>query len=159
MNTQVVKGKKWSAKPIALLLTAAVVASIFILSLGSSLAAPADISVTLGPDPSIIVDGTIEVGQTKNLSTTYLFEAYSTDPSRATVAFTPGGSGIDNVRTTGVKAGLAGIAFGTENGVINTLLYQITNSNNVSAYTIKNGGEVYFAGTDVTKSNIVTVIA
>ena len=159
MNTHLINKAGGFAKFVALLVTAALVAAGFAIHLSGTLASPEDIVVNLECESGISAASHIEVGQTKNLMTTYLFEAYSTDTGKATVSFTPGTS-LNNVRTMGKSAGVAGIAYGTKAGVINTILYQITDSRNVSAYTIKDGGEVYFSGVGVSpKASPVAVTA
>jgi len=158
MNTHVIKRKRWTTKTIALLVTVSMVAAALAINIGATLAAPEDISVTLQCESGINANNTFAVGETKSLTSSYLFEAYSTNPGIATVSFTRGSS-MDNVRTTGVKAGVVGVSWGTERGTINTALYQITDSNNISAYSIKDGGEVYFASVGVTKASPVNVTA
>jgi len=156
MHANDIQRKKWNAKLISIILTAALITSFGIIQLGATLAAPQDIVVNLECESGISAGSHIEVGAAKSLSTTYLFEAYSTKPDVAEVTFIPG-TGIGNIKTTGLKAGIAGIAYGTENGTINTMLYQITDQKNVSAYSIKDGGELYFTGPGERKSSPVEV--
>jgi len=158
MNTHIIQNKRRAAKLIALLVTAALVASVLVINLGASLAAPADMNVALACESGISAANHIEVGQTKSMTSFYLSEANSTDMSKATVSFTPG-STLDNIRTTGVGAGVVGIAYGNKEGKIGTMRYQITDSNNISAYSIKDNGEVYFTGPGKTKANPVHVTA
>jgi len=154
-NIHIIRNKRWTAKIVALLLTAALVATVIAVNLGASLAAPSDLTVTLNSESGISAANEIEVGSSKTLGVSYLFEAYSTDTSKAAVAYTPG-TGLDNIRTTGVSAGVASVTYGTQRGVISVVRYQIIDSNNISAYTLKDGGEVYFTGPNITKTNLVT---
>ena len=157
MNTHLINKAGGFAKFVALLVTAALVAAGFAIHLSGTLATPEDIVVTLECESGISAGSHIEVGQTRNMTVSYLFDARSTDTAKATVSYTPGTS-ASNVRTTGVSAGVAAIAFGTKIGLIATVLYQITDSQNVSAYTIKDGGEVYFSGVGVSpKASPVSV--
>ena len=158
MNTQVITKSKRSAKLIALLLTAILIASAIAVNIGNTLAEPNanDIVVQLESESGIPEMRTIEKGQTGSLSAAGLFEAYSTDLDVATVGFTPGSS-LGNIRITGVKAGVAYVYYGSKGGMVTALSYQITDSGNVSAYTIKDRGEVYFTTAGVTKDTPVTV--
>ena len=158
MNTRSIKNFGWQAKLIALLTAAIFVASASLVNIGSTLAAPGDIVVRLECVSGISAGYTAEVGQTKALTATSLNQAYSAKPDIASVGYTPGTS-INNVRTTGVRAGVATVAYGTKSGVLGIVLYQITDEDNVSAYTIRDGGEVYFDAPGATKNSPVTVTA
>ena len=158
MSTRNILKKSRTAKLVALLVTATMVASVLLINMGASLAAPEDIDVALECESGVAAANHIEVGHTKSIGTSYLFEAHSTDTAKAEVSFTPG-SAIDNIKTTGVSAGVASVSFGTIRGLISTVRYQVTDSNNVSAYKIKDGGEVYFSGPDKTKDSPVKVTA
>ena len=149
---------KWSAKLVSLLVVAILVGSAFAINLGNTLAAPNDIEIALECESGISAAYTLEKGQTKTLSVTSLNEAFSAMPDIATVEFTPG-SGLDNIRTKGVKAGVTAIAYGNKNGRVSTVLYQVTDSSNISAYTIRDKGEVYFTKAGVTKGTPVAVTA
>ena len=158
MNTHIFQRKGLSAKLIAILATAVLVASVLAVNLGASLAAPAAIDVALECESGIPAANHIEVGQTKSLGTSYLFEAHSTEPAKAAVIYTQG-SGLDNLKTTGLGAGVASVSFGTVRGVLSTVRYQIVDSNNISAYTIRDGGEVYFTAPGAEKTSPVKVTA
>ncbi|MCL1895289.1 MAG: hypothetical protein FWG03_01935 [Clostridiales bacterium] len=158
MNNQTKGKKKWSAKLVSLLMAAVFVASAFVVNLGNTLAAPNDIDIQLECESGIIAAYTVEKGQTKTMSATSLNEAFSAMPDVATVSFTPG-NGLDNIRTTGVKAGVTAVAYGNRNGKVSTILYQVTDNANISAYTIRDKGEVYFTKEGVTKETPVVVTA
>ena len=110
------------------------------LILSDTLAAPGDIQVALQPTAGISGANTIEVGQIKKETVFNLRDAQSGDKSIVTAGFTPGATG--SIDVAGVKAGVASVAYGNSAGAIITTRYQITDSSNVSAYTVKNGGEV-----------------
>ena len=158
MNTYTFEKNRGTAKLIALLVTAALAASVFVINLGVSFASATDINVTLECESGITAANHIEVGATKTRTAYYMSEARSMDTAIAVVNYTPG-SGLDNIRTTGVRAGVVGVAYGTKEGIIGIVRYQITDSNNVSAYNIKDGGEVYFTGPGASKVSPVEVTA
>jgi len=157
MNTHKLIERKRSAKLIALLLTAAVVLTSVLAQLGTALAAPADINVTLTNQTGIPVARTVEVGQTQTSQATSLHIANSADPTIAMVTYIRGNPGTLNIR--GVRAGVVGVALGTFGGASFVANYLVINPNNISAYTLRQGGEVVFAGPGQTKSSPVTVTA
>lgn len=158
MDIYSIKKGKVSAKLMVLLLAVVIVATSVVIHIGNTMAAPAAINVVLKNESGISDSLTLEVGQTKDATTSNLFQALSTKPSVASVTFTKG-SATNNLHVTGVKAGVAGIAFGTKTGSVQAFNYQVTDSNNISAYAIKDGGEVYFSGSGLTKSSPVTIPA
>ena len=156
MNANIINRKGRSAKLVALLVTAAMVCSVLALNIGASLAAPGNINESFACESGVPVANHIEVGYTKSMTTFNLHEGHSSDNEKALVSYTSGTS-ANNLRVTGKNAGVVAVSFGTKQGVINTETYQITDSNNVNAYTIQNGGEVYFTAPGASKNNLVNV--
>ena len=115
------------------------------LILSSTLADTGDIPVVLEAPGGISAAYTMEVGQIRYLTVGNLNQARSGDTSIATVGYNRDLLN-DNVYTTGVKAGIVTVAYGTRVGVLNTARYQITDSRNISSYTLTNNGEVKFTG-------------
>ena len=154
MNT-IIRTDKKPAKITAVLLTAALVLTIVVTQIGNTYAAPTDIEVTLECESGIDPAYHVEVGQKQSFSTSNLWDAYSSDKKIATVGYTQGVAGTISV--TGVSAGVAAVAFGTKTGILSLLNYQITDSNNISAYNISGGGEIYFSGPGENRQNPVTI--
>lgn len=115
------------------------------LILSNTLADPGDVVVTLEAPDGINAAYTMEIGQTRYLTVGNLNQARSGDASIATVGYNRDLLN-DNVYTTGVKAGIVTTAYGTRVGVLNTARYQITDSRNISGYTLADGGVVSFSG-------------
>ena len=155
MKSNIYAHKKNTTK--FLIIAVALLTVLATLGIGYTLAAPADIEVTLGPESGISSTYTVEVGQTKSLTAMNLNEASSSDLSLATVDYTSGSS-LGNVRVTGVKAGVVAIAYGTSEGIVSTARYQVTDSRNISAYTLSEGGEVKFSAPGSTKPSPVKAI-
>ena len=156
MNTQTLKRKRRTAKFVTVLLTAALLGSVFAINLSATAAAPAAIDVSYECESGIPAANHIEAGHAKSSTTINLNEVNSSDTAKATVSYTPGTS-LNNLTVHGVSAGVAVVSYGTKQGVVNTVRYQITDSNNVNAYTIKDGGEVYFTGPGASKTSPVFV--
>ncbi|MDR0292758.1 MAG: hypothetical protein LBH95_01225 [Oscillospiraceae bacterium] len=116
-----------------------------------------DIQIVLTSESGIPEDNTIEVNQTKSKNVFNLRQAQSGNTTNAKVAYSPGAVG--SVMTTGKNAGLMTVAYGTSIGTVNTERYQITDSRNISAYTIQHGGEVVFSGPGKTKQSPVNITA
>ena len=132
-------------KLLAVLLTAGVVlAAVAAAGVGGTLAAPDDIVVDLKNESGVPADMTLAAGETQRLSVSYLYQAYGSNPDVATVEYTEGSS-FNNVRILGKTAGTVAISFGTKRGLLVQSNYLVTDSRNVSKYTIKDNGEVYFA--------------
>lgn len=157
MNNYAISGMRESAKVIALLLTAVLVGSLYLINLGNTLASPDDINVVHAKESGISDYYTVEIGETKSFNVLNLNEAKSSNPGIAAVTFDSGT--IGEVRTKGVKAGVAGVSYGNRVGVVTAIQYHVTDSDNVNAYTIKDGGEMYFSDPDVTKASPVIVTA
>ena len=157
MSTQKIFERKWSAKLVALVATAAVVLVAIAVHIGSALAAPPDLTVTLQNETGVSSSLTVEVGQTLSLKATYLYIANSADPSVFNVTYTAGNPG--DLYVKGLKAGVAGVALGSYGGASYVANYLCTDSNNVSAYVLKQSGQVYFSGPNMTKSTPMTVTA
>ncbi|MDR1927217.1 MAG: FIVAR domain-containing protein [Oscillospiraceae bacterium] len=128
-------GKK-SNKALALILCAAVLLGSVAAGLSLTLAARPDINVTLAaPGPYT----EIEVGVTSNQSASGAYRWNSSDPAIATA--TTQADKTADIR--GVKAGLAVVTVGSRGGMIISRRYQITDSRNINAYVLKDGGEVF----------------
>ena len=157
MNTYI-KKRIGGAKLVALLITAALALIAFMPQLGATLAAAGDINVVLECESGIAEALTVEVGESKARTVSGLVDAISGDPAIIAAEASPS-QFINNMRATGVKAGVASIGYGNNLGTVNVLTYQVTDSDNVSAYRIKAGGEVYFTGPGHTKASPVEVTA
>ncbi|MCL1810079.1 MAG: hypothetical protein FWG42_09995 [Clostridiales bacterium] len=145
-------------KTFKILVAAFVVLAIMtgVLFVPGTLAADGDIEVVLKAPNGIISARTIEVKASKSETIGSLSQVYSTDASKATVEVV--GSGFGNVKITGVSAGVVSVAAGNAAGTILVNDYQITDSGNISAYTIKNGGLVVLAkASDTAKVPVETV--
>ena len=150
--------KRWPAKFIAVLLIAALAATAILAQLGGTLAAPADVVVTLQCETGIPQSSHVEKGIPTDLTVFYLTEARSSDTSIATATYTPGQTG--SARITGITAGVVHLIYGNIEGRVGALMVQITDSDNISGYTLKEGGNMYFtvpatASQRVTKSSPV----
>ena len=147
MNSTVKTGNKRALKTIAVVLSVLIAVTAIGYGIGGTFAAPGDIPVTLteptGFSPSVIM----EVGESRQLTVGNLYMARSGDSSLATVTYDAALSS-NNVTTTGVKAGIVTVAYGTKAGLVNTARYLITDSRNVSAYTLHNEGEALFDKAD-----------
>ena len=146
-----------TAKTLLAISTAVLIAiSALALTMSGTVAAPDETAVVLQCESGVTSQYTVEVGQISALSVGGLFEAQSGETSIATVAYT--GAAFNNLRVTGQKAGVATIAYGTDIGSLTAVRYQVTDSNNISAYTIKDGGAIRFGGTGGTKPIPVEVV-
>ncbi|MCL1835493.1 MAG: hypothetical protein FWG48_04955 [Oscillospiraceae bacterium] len=143
------------SKPIAAITAAFLLITVIALTLTSTMAAPEDIKMTLSCESGIAEQFTVEVGQTKGRAVGNLNEAISGDTSIATVSTVA--AGLNNLNVTGVKAGVVTISYGNRLGVVLSNRYQVTDSRNISAYTIKEGGEVRLSGPGKTKASPVNV--
>ena len=145
MNTQKLAGRRVSAKLIALLLTAAMMVAALAAQLGGTFAAPGDVVVELQCESGITSSAyTLEVGATKKYNVTYLYKAYSSDSRKLGLSFVKG-SATDNLTIEGKAAGVVSVSYGTETGFLSLINYQVTDSRNISKYTLKNNGELYFS--------------
>ena len=147
MNTSTRTQRSAMYKTIALVLAVIVAFTAIGYGVHSTFAAADDVPVTLTAPGGIGASNTIEVAATKSETIFNLSDAVSGDTSLATVGFTAGTS-AGNLRITGVKAGIVTISNGTNVGIIQTTRYQITDSRNVSAYTLHNNGEAIFESSD-----------
>ena len=157
-TTQAIYKRRWPAKLIVALLIAALASAALLTQLGSTLAAPADIVVTLQCETGVSPSLHIEKGIPTELTVFYLSEAASTDTSVATATYTPGINGT--ARITGIKAGVVSLIYGNIDGKVGSYKLQIVDSDNISGYTVKEGGLVYFtvpvnASLGVTKASPV----
>ena len=155
---KVIQKKAGAARLIALLTAAIVIMTACLINVSATLAAANDIVVRLECESGISEARTVEAGQTKPLTAFSLNQAYSSKPAIAKIDYTPG-SGINNIEVTGVEAGVASVSYSTKTGILSVLLYQVTDNGNVSAYTIRDGGEAYFSEPGVTKASPVGVTA
>jgi len=134
---------------ISVVVAAAVLVASLAIGVGTALAAKPDIDVTLAQPNNYSV---IEKNTTHDITGTGIRDCESGDDSLATAAL------AGNVcRVTGVKAGAVSIAVGSSAGAASAYSYQISDSSLIGAYTIKSGGEVYFADAGATKSCPVIV--
>ena len=156
MNTNI-KSHKRAYMIIALIISSVLAVGSIVLALGRTLAAPNDIDVTLNCESGVSGTYTIEVGQTLNLTVGNINQARNNNKALASIEFTT--TGLNNFHITGLKAGVVTIAYGTKIGVVSADVYQITDANNISAYTIKDGGVVMLSGPGKTKSVPVVVTA
>ncbi|MCL1809872.1 MAG: Ig-like domain-containing protein, partial [Clostridiales bacterium] len=85
-----------------------------------------------------------------------LFQAKSADETIAKVTATVGV--IGTVEIQGVNAGVVGVVSGTKNGLVFADMYQITDSRNISAYTLKDAGQVMLAKAGDTAQAPVTIM-
>ena len=108
-----------------------------------------DVTVTLAPPTGFTASTTMEVGETRYLSVSNLYQARSGDLTLATVAFDRNIT-TNNIETTGEKAGIVTVAYGTIYGLVNTARYLVTDSRNISKYTLHNNGEAIFENADDT---------
>ena len=129
-------------KVIAIFAVIAVVSAAILAQIGGTLAAPADKVVTLQCESGVSEFFHVEKGATATIGISYLSDARSTDTDVATVAFTAAVDGDASV--TGVKAGLANLVYGNIAGKVGSFKFQITDSDNISGYTLKDGGEMSF---------------
>jgi len=133
-----------SPKKTAALLAAAAAVLMALTALAFTMkgtaAAAEDTYVTLKCESGISAQYTVETGQTVNLTVGGLNEAFSGEPGVATVINT--GGKVNNLEITGKRAGTATVAYGTDLGKITVIRYQITDSKNISAYSIKDGGTI-----------------
>jgi len=142
IGTMRINERKWPVKLFAVLAVVAIAATAILAQLGGTLAAPADKVVTLQCESGVSQDFHVEKGETKTLGISYLSDARSTDTNIATVAFTAAVDGEAGI--TGVKAGIASLIYGNIAGKVGAFRFQITDSENISGYTLKDGGEMSF---------------
>ena len=134
---------KSNKKTVALLAIAAailMVLTVLAVTMDGTIAATEDTHIVLKCESGIPAQYTVEVGQILNLTIGGLNEAFSSDTGIVTVAKTS--EKLSNLEMTGKRAGVAAIAYGTDIGYITVVRYQVTDSRNVSVYTIKDGGTV-----------------
>ena len=98
----------------------------------------------------------VEVGTTRTVTIANLNQARSGDESLAVIDYD--NSGLDNVRITGQKAGVATVAYGTSVGTVIVNNWQVVDSNNISYYVIKDNGEVALKGSGDAKYAPVEII-
>ena len=156
MNSNVIIKTKQSRKRLTAAFTILAMLAAFVFIPGVTLAESDDIPVMLKAEVSISETNTLEVKQTKSVKVANLYDAVSGDDKIATVSFIKGSSN-DNLSVTGVKAGVVSVAYGTTNGVSGTRKYQITDSSNISEFTLTGGGKVYFDKAKETKPTPMSV--
>jgi hypothetical protein len=131
-------------KATAIVLILTFIISAVILTNNLTLAAPADIPVTL-VSPNTYTAIEIGAGNALTVTVTGLKVCAGGNNSVATVERVVGG-----MKITGVKAGV--VPVGVNSAVYTVVVnYQITDSTNISAYTIKGGREVCLSGPGKTK--------
>ena len=129
-------------KPIAVVAAAVMVVAVILCWPGSTLAATGDTVVTLQCESGVSQTFHLEKGSTATLGISYLSDASSTDMGTATVKFGPGVDGTAYV--TGVKAGVASLIYGNIEGKVGAFKFQITDSQNISGYTLTESGQMHF---------------
>ena len=132
-------------KTLAVILALLIAFTAVGVGLGRTFAAPGDVPVELEPPTGFIAANVLEVGSTATLTVGNLYQARSGDTSIATVAYDRNLS-VNNITTTAVKAGIVTIAYGTRAGMVNTARYLVTDSDNISSYTLHDNGELNFGG-------------
>jgi hypothetical protein len=137
MNATITNGRK-SRRGLAIILAAVLLLTTITGALATTLAAKPDLVVTIEAPTNGYTP--LEVGAELRKSVGNLIEAYSSDTTIATVAFTPG-SALRNLTTHGVKAGIMTTYYGNSVGNAMADVYQITDSRNITKYSITNGGE------------------
>jgi len=135
---------------IALVLVMLLAGSVLALGLGSTLAEKDPVVENFTKQntyPEVAVNGTFD---RPVFGGRYIL---SSNNAIATVTDTGGGYTVK-----GVKAGTMTVSVGSTAGLVASHNYQVTDSNNLTGYSIKNGAEVYFntASTPVTKPTPVT---
>ena len=135
---------KKSNQLIALVLMLAMITGL-VFAVNSTLAAPNDITVTL-TSPNTYRE--IEKGTSYTVITGGTRAIAVNKPDIASAQMVTGG-----IQVTGIKAGAVTIAGSAVSGLTVALNYQITDSSNISAYILKDGGEVVFSGPGSTKNS------
>jgi len=159
MKTTASTRKIPSKKAIALTISAALALISLLGVLGSTLASQSDIEFILKYESDNPARDFIEVGQTKSMTVYNLKQAQISNKSMATMTYTADSGGVaGKIKVTGVKAGEAVIAYGASIGTVNVKRYHITDSNNISHYKIKYGGEIVLSGPGKTRNTPVVVI-
>ena len=128
---------------VIIAVVALVTAGVFAVGPGKTLAAPADKVVTLECGTGVSPSLHIEKGVARTLSVSYLSDALSSNTGVATVTFKTGVDG--EVYVTGARAGVASVVYGNIEGKVGALEIQITDSDNISGYTLKEGGIMSFS--------------
>ncbi|MDR0325182.1 MAG: hypothetical protein LBI19_03690 [Oscillospiraceae bacterium] len=155
MKTTVLNHKKLLVS-VALLLAALIAVAALATTMGKTMAKPDDVIVTLRSESGIPEAFYIEAGTTKNVTVSNLHRSLSSNTTLATVLFEK--TGTQNLHITGKKAGVVTISSGTTMGAVSADRYQIINSNNISVYTIQNGGVIQFNNASGSASIPVTVV-
>ncbi|MCL2083653.1 MAG: Ig-like domain-containing protein [Oscillospiraceae bacterium] len=126
-----------------------VLTAVLAVNIAGTLTVPEDIHVVLESESGISPLFTVEVGESVSRTIANLNQARNSDPGIADLDYTA--EGADNLQVTGLKAGLATISYGTKIGLVSAGKYQVTDSRNISAYIIKDGGEVRLESAGETK--------
>ena len=145
----------------AVLLTVALAVSGVVAGIGSTFAAQGDVVVELKCESGISSTYTMEAGASKTMTATYLYQAYSSNSDVMGVKYSAGNS-LDNLSFLARAAGVASVSYTTNTGMLSLVTYQVTDSGNISKYTLKDNGELYFPipetpATGVSKAVPVTV--
>jgi len=156
MNSNVIIKNIQPRKRLTAVFTVLAMLAAFVFIPGVTLADTGNIEVILKAEAGISESNTLEVGLTKSMKVPNLYDASSNNRPVATVKFTRGSS-ANNLSVTGVSAGVAVVAYGTNSGTVSSERYQITDSSNISEFTLTGGGKVYFDEAVGTKPIPMTV--
>ena len=130
---------------LAGILAGTVLLGILAVGIGGVLASKADITETLQRYNTY---PTVEVGSYEDRPITGARYCSSADTNIATAEM----QGTFTVRIAGVSAGVTTVAVGSSAGLVRAMSYQIVNSNLITSYILKAGGEVYFSGAGKTRN-------
>ncbi|MDR3314111.1 MAG: Ig-like domain-containing protein [Oscillospiraceae bacterium] len=133
---------------IAAILAAVIAITTLALGLGSTFAAKPDVSVTLNQPNSYVA---VEKGSFNDRDIVGAYRVSSGNSAIATASITGA-----TVRVTGVSAGAVTISVGSVAGLALAVNYQVTDSSKISAYKVKNGGEVFFSAPGKNAASPVT---
>ena len=125
------------ARVIALVLAAVLAVSGLSVGLAGTFAIKQDITVNLKQPNEY---DAIEKNATDTVPGSGLYRASSSDPNYATAELTPDKSALV---VTGKKAGVVYAAVSSLGGYVRAIPYQITDSANITSYTLKRGGEIF----------------
>jgi hypothetical protein len=110
----------------------------------------ADTVITL-PQPNAY--RVIVKGNSAEIEGVSLYDCRSSNSAVATASFVNG-----NVRVTGNQAGAVSVAVGSNRGVVSLYNYQISDPARIKEYTLKQGGELFFATPGTGKNSPVLTV-
>ena len=147
------KAKK--SRLLAIILAAVIAASALAVSLGSTFAAKNPVLGDFTEQPNAY--RTVAVGATRDYVVSGASYAVSSNTGIATVPNNSNLFGLP-IPVTGVKAGIAAISAGTTEALVASANFQVFDDSKLTAYSIKNGGEVYLSapGKTALRANYIT---